>query len=185
MTGCSLRCWGSGNQKKATITEALPLKTNLVDLLINAWVVTQQVRLLPRQRKARPIYAKENWTDVRKLQPLGHTTEPQLLTWYQVLGWRGESQSDPDLMLLRVSDSFPFFVPWHKWNSHPIFTLKLCRYGMNTNIMGVMGKTASIWPLTQVSLIPKNNRWKKIMGQWVGSKGKVACHQARRPEFEP
>lgn len=97
-----------------------------------------------------------------KLQPLGHTTEPRLLTWYQVLGWRGESQSDPDLMLLRVSDSFPLFVPWHEWNSHPIFTLKLCRCGMNTIIKGVMGKTASIWPLTQVSLIPKNNRWKKL-----------------------
>lgn len=87
--------------------------------------------------------------------------------WFGTRYWGGggESQSDPDLTLLRVSDSFPLFVPWHKWNFHPIFTSKLCRYGMSTIITSIMGKTASKLPQFDLWLrlasFLKNNRWKK------------------------
>lgn len=137
--------------------------------------------------RGRPDLSMQKRTE-QTLGSFSHSViQLSLSYWLGTKYWAGEGRVRVILIscCLELATVSPFFVPWHKWNSHPIFTLKLCRCGMNTIIMGAKGKTASIWPLTQVSLIPKNNRWKKIKGQWVGSKGKVACHQARRPEFEP
>lgn len=70
---------------------------------------------------------KRTECDFRRLQPLSHNWTSVTDLVLSMVGWVRVVLPSCCLELEIVS---PFLL-WDKWNSHPIFTLKLYRYGMN------------------------------------------------------